>query len=210
MKKSTKILVVLLIILFLMLIGGGVYFFFFKQKPVEEAPTNEVIITNTIDEYEYNLEDRDTELFKNKFEELKELLNQEEFSKEDYITLVSELFVTDLFTISNKISRYDVGGLEYVYSGAVDSFRSVAENSIYKTVENNIDGSRSQNLPEVSSISVTDISTISYEMPDESSVEGYRVAVNWEYVTDYGYDDSAVLVLIPDENKMGVVFYKTK
>ena len=47
------------------------------------------------------------------------------------------MFIIDLYTIDNKISRYDVGGLEYVYSGARESLKSVAEDSIYKTVENN-------------------------------------------------------------------------
>ena len=210
MKKKYKIL--LIILLLVVIVGGGVfvYFTFFKTEPTVETPVNEVVVTNTIEEYGYNLEDRDTLLFEQLFEELKNLLNTEGYDTEEYVKLVSELFIVDFFTIDNKLSRYDVGGTEYVYSGAVDSFKSVAEDSIYRTVENNLDGTRTQSLPEVASVTVSEISEITYTMPDESVVDGYRVALDWTYEESLGYDDSGVLIVIPDGEKMGVVFYKAK
>ena len=47
-------------------------------------------------------------------------------------------------------------------------------------------------------------------MPDESIVNGYRVALDWTYEEALGYDDSGVLIVTPDGEKMGVVFYKAK
>lgn len=207
MKKKYKI--ALIVILILVLIGVGIfgYFFFFYEKPVEEPPVREVQITNTIEEYGYNLDDRDTALFKEKFEELKTLLNEENYNVEEYISLVSQLFIIDLYTIDNKISRYDVGGLEYVYSGAVSSFQSVIEGSIYKTVENNLDDSRTQELPEVATITVDSIKETTFTMPDESVVNGYGVDLSWTYVEELGYDTSATLILIPEQQKYGVVYY---
>ena len=207
MKKKYKI--ALIVILILVLIGVGIfgYFFFFYEKPVEEPPVREVQITNTIEEYGYNLDDRDTALFKEKFEELKTLLNGENYNVEEYISLVSQLFIIDLYTIDNKISRYDVGGLEYVYSGAVSSFQSVIEGSIYKTVENNLDDSRTQELPEVATITVDSIKETTFTMPDESVVNGYGVDLSWTYLEELGYDTSATLILIPDQQKYGVVYY---
>ena len=210
MKKNTKILIALIVILILMIIGGVLYFCVFKKQSPEEIPQKEVIVTNTIDEYGYTLEDRDTELFKEKFEELKNLLQDSDFNEETYRTLVSELFIIDFFTIKNKISRYDIGGLEYVYPEALESFKSVAESSIYKTVENNLDDTRSQDLPVVTAIEVTEMSETTFSMPDETEVNGYRVALSWEYEEDLGYDTSGVLILIPDGQKMSVVFYKAK
>ncbi len=208
MKKKYKILLILLI--FIVLIAGGVfvYFTFFRTEPTVEPPVKETVVTNTIEEYGYNLEDRDTLLFEQLFEELKNLLNVPEYDTEEYVKLISELFIVDLFTIDNKLSRYDVGGTEYVYFGAVDSFKSVVESSIYKTVENNLDGTRTQDLPVVASVTVSEISEITYTMPDESVVDGYRVALDWTYEESLGYDDSGVLIVIPDGEKMGVVFYK--
>ncbi len=210
MKKSTKILITFIIILILVGVGGVLYFYVFKKQPTEEIPQKEVTVTNTIDEYGYTLEDRDTELFKEKFEELKNLLQESEYNEETYRTLVSELFIIDFFTIDNKISRYDIGGLEYVYSSALESFKSVAESSIYKTVENNLDDTRTQDLPVVTSIEVTEMTETTFTMPDDTEVSGYRVALTWEYEENLGYDTSGVLILIPDGKKMSVVFYKAK
>ncbi len=207
MKKYIKILVILVVV-FCLVFGGYFVYHYFKNKNQNNNPQNEVKITNTIEQFGYNLEDRDTELFKSKFEELQKLLEEENYNKEDYIRLVSELFIIDFFTIDNKISRYDIGGLEYVYSGAVESFRSVAENSIYKTVENNLDKNRTQDLPIVTNIEVTELSPSTFKMPDDSEVDAYRVALSWEYEEDLGYDSSAVLLLIWENDKIGVVFYK--
>ena len=113
-----------------------------------------------------------------------------------------------IYTIDNKISRYDVGGLEYVYPDAVSSFQSVAENSIYKTVENNLDDTRTQDLPEVSEITLDSISETTFIMPDESEVAGYAVKLSWGYVEDLGYDTSATLILIPSDKKYGVVYFE--
>ena len=132
------------------------------------------------------------------------------FTKQQYIQLVSELFIIDLYTIDNKISRYDVGGLEYVYAPAVESLKSVAINSIYKTVENNVDFSRTQELPVVTSITVGEITNYEYKMPDESTVSGYRVPVEWTYEKELGYDKSGVLILIPEDKKISIVFFKPK
>lgn len=206
MKKKYKVLLIIILLLILMVMGCFVYKqFFYKQEIPSENPP--IQITNQIDEFGYTLEDRDTSLFKEMFESLKTLLNQEEYDKKEYITLISELFIIDLYTINNKISKYDVGGLEYVYTDAVSSLKSVVQNSIYKNVENNIDGTRSQSLPEVSSISVTNITDYTYTMPDKSKVDGYKVVLSWSYVNSLGYDTEGTLLLIPDGNKYGVVYF---
>ena len=205
-KKKIVVLVILLLFIFIGL-GVYVYFKFMKPKPVEQQPTV-FEVTNQIDSYGYTLEDRDTELFKTNFEELKSLLNEEDYDKEKYVSLVSKLFIIDLYTINNKISRYDVGGLEYVYSGARESLKSVAEDSIYKTVENNIDKSRTQKLPEVSSIEVSSVEAYTFKMPDDTTSEGYKVKLSWEYKESLGYDTSGTIVVIPDgELKYGVVYF---
>ena len=210
MKKKYKVLLIVIIVLVLVAAGLAGYFFFFYEKPTEETPVNDVQIKNTIDTYGYNLDDRDSAIFEEKFNELKDLLNVEGYDVQEYVSLVSQLFIIDLYTINNKISRYDVGGLEYVYPDAVTSFQTVAENSIYRTVENNLDGTRTQELPEVSSITVASIKTTTFTMPDETVVDGYGVQISWEYVEDLGYDDAATLILIPSGEKYGVVYLEPR
>lgn len=210
MKKKYKICLIIVVVLLFAILGGFVYFRVVNKKQEVLPPVNEVKVTNSIDNYGYTLEDRDLDYFKEKFEELKVLLNEEDYDKKTYISLVSELFIIDLYTIDNKISRYDVGGLEYVYEGAKESFKSVIENSIYKSVENNLDDSRTQELPVVSTTEIIDIEDTIYEMPDKTKVNGYKVNLKWKFEKDLGYDDKAVLILIPDGKKISVVFYKAK
>ena len=214
MKKKYKLLIIIILLIALSL---AIYYIFFNKKKEIDYQEPVIEVTNQIDDYGYTLDDRDTELFKEKFEKLKALLNEDDYDKEEYIKLVSELFIIDFYTIDNKISKYDVGGLEYVYSGAVESLKGMAINTIYKTVENNLDKTRKQELPEVSDIEVNDISKYEYILPDEDEndyidaekVNGYRVKLSWDYVKDYGYDTSGTLVLIPDgEFKYGVVYFK--
>jgi len=207
-SKKNKILILFIVLLVLVGIGLLVFFLTKKEDVVEEPKVVEPVITNTIDKYGYNLEERDSTLFKETFEELKTLLNTEDYDKEEYIKLVSKLFIIDLYTINNKTSRYDIGGLEYMYADAKDSFKSVVLNSIYNTVENNLDNNRTQKLPEVSSIEVTSISPSTYKMPDETTVDAYTTKLSWTYIESLGYDTSATLILIKDNNKYSVVYYK--
>lgn len=209
MKKKYKKIIIVLVILLVLVFGAFAYCKFFKSKPAD-TPIKEVKVTNTIENYGYNLEDRDTELYKEKYEELKKLLSKDDYDKDEYIKLISELFIIDLFTIDNKISRYDVGGTEFMYTGAVASFKASVENSLYKTVENDLEDNRNQALPVVSSIEITNYEPTTYEMPDQTVIDGYKVNLSWQYEKDLGYDDTGVLIVIPDGNKMGVVFYKAK
>lgn len=208
MKKGKKILIVLIIVIILIGLGIGTYFLFFKPKNNEQPTAPEVKVMNKIEGYEYNLDDRDTELFKEKFEELKTLLESESFEENDYVKLVSELFIIDLYTIDNKISKYDVGGLEYVYEPARDSFKSMAMDSIYKTVINNVDKQREQSLPIVESTTVNEIEESTYEMPDESNVDAYNVNISWTYETSLGYDNSGTVTLIKNDNRIDVVSFE--
>ena len=209
MKKKYKKIIIVLVIILLLVFGAFAYCKFFKSRPVD-TPIKEVKVTNTIENYGYNLEDRDTKLYKDKYEKLKELLSKDDYDKDEYIKLISELFIIDLYTIDNKISRYDVGGTEFMYTGAVSSFKASVENSLYKTVENDLEDNRNQALPVVSSIEITNYEPTTYEMPDQTVIDGYKVNLSWQYEKDLGYDDTGVLIVIPDGNKMGVVFYKAK
>ena len=208
MTKGKKVLLVLIIILVIVSLGVGAYFFFFKNPVVEELSVPEVKIMNKIEGYEYTLDERDTELFKEKFNELKSLLESENFSEEEYVNLVSELFIIDLYTIDNKISKYDVGGLEYVYEPAKDSFKSTVMDTIYKTVINNIGDKREQSLPVVSNITVNSVTPSTYVMPDESEASAYTVNISWEYETSLGYDNSGTIELVKNDNRIDVVSFK--
>ena len=204
MKKKYKILLIVIIVLIIVIIAAIVAFKFLKGS----EPAEPVKVVDRIDNFDYTLDDRDTELMKNTYNELKTVLSSDEIDYEKYAEILSKLFVIDLFTMDNKVNRYDVGSTEYVYPDSVDNFKTNVEDTIYKSMENNSDGKRKQDLPEVSSIDNTSVETSTFTIGEEEH-ESFVVNINWSYVSDLGYDDNATITLIELNDKLYVVEYVT-
>lgn len=204
MKKKYKILLIVIIILIIVIIAAIVAFKFLKGS----EPAEPIKVVDSIDNFDYTLDDRDTELMKNTYNELKTVLFSDEIDYEKYAEILSKLFVIDLFTMDNKVNRYDVGSTEYVYPDSVDNFKTNVEDTIYKSMENNSDGKRKQDLPEVSSIDNTSVETSTFTIGEEEH-ESFVVNINWSYVSDLGYDDNATITLIELNEKLYVVEYVT-
>lgn len=208
MKKKYKILLIIIAVLLVILIGVGVYKFAF-QKPEETKPevTNITTVTNKIEGYDYTLDDRDTKLFEELFKELKENLESDNIDEEAYIQSISKLFIVDLYTISNKVSKYDIGGLEYLYSSAKESFRAKVLDTLYKSVEDNSYKTRNQELPTVQTIEVTKVEETTYPINKEKR-NAYIVNLNWTYEESMGYDTKGTITLIEEENKWNIISYE--
>lgn len=204
MKKKYKILLIVIIVLIIVIIAAIVAFKFLKGS----EPAEPVKVVDSIDNFDYTLDDRDTELMKNTYNELKTVLSSDEIDYEKYAEILSKLFVIDLFTMDNKVNRYDVGSTEYVYPDSVDNFKTNVEDTIYKSMENNSDGKRKQDLPEVSSIDNTSVETSTFTIGEEEH-ESFVVNINWSYVSNLGYDDNATITLIELNEKLYVVEYVT-
>lgn len=202
-KKYKRILIIILIVVLLAIISFVIYKILLNNKTEEEI----VNVVDSISEYGYNLDDRDTELMKSTYEELKNILNSDEIDYELYASALAKLFVIDLFTMDNKINKYDVGGSEYVYPDALENFKLNVEDTLYKHMENNSSGKRKQDLPEVSSIEVLSNETDEYTI-GENSFDSYIVNLSWQYVSDLGYDNNALITLINLDNKLYVVEYE--
>ena len=202
MKKKYKIALILIIILIIIVTLFMALKFFLKNEPAEP-----VKVVDSIENFSYTLDDRDTELMKNTYNELKEVLSND-IDYEKYAELLAKLFVIDLFTMNNKVNRYDVGSTEYVYPDSVDNFKTNVEDTIYKTMENNSNGKRKQDLPEVKSITLEKITEDTYAIGEET-YDSYVVSLSWEYVTDYGYDDTATITLIELNDQLYVTEYVT-
>ena len=202
-KKYKRILIIILIVVLLAIISFVIYKILLNNKTEEEV----VNVVDSISEYGYNLDDRDTELMKSTYEELKNILNSDEIDYELYASALARLFVIDLFTMDNKINKYDVGGSEYVYPDALENFKLNVEDTLYKHMENNSSGKRKQELPEVSSIEVLSNETDEYTI-GENSFDSYIVNLSWQYVSDLGYDNNALITLINLDNKLYVVEYE--
>ncbi len=198
-KKILKLIILIIIIIAILILSK---IFFGKEKV-----KNDVKVIDSIVDFSYTLDERDTKLMKDTYEELKKVLKEKDINYEEYAKVLSKLFVIDLFTMENKINKYDIACLEYVYPDNLNNFKLNVEDTLYKLLEDNTYDKRKQNLPIVSKVEVTNIEKSSYTI-NEENVDSYVVNLNWEYVTDLGYDKSATLTLVKKENKLYVVEYK--
>ncbi len=214
MKKKYKVIFSLIILVILVIVGFLIYNNFFKKAEETENPiTNVAKVTNQIEGYQYTLDDRDSELFGNYFKELKTLLEEKseitEEWMEEYAKYLAQLFIIDLYTIQNKISKYDIGGLEYLYENATNSFRSKVLDTIYKTVEDDSYKTRTQALPIVKSISIQSLEQTTY-LIEETEYKAYEIKLSWDYETDLGYDQIGTIKMIEKEEKLYIVSYEPK
>lgn len=203
MKKKYKLMIAIIVVIFIV-IAAILLFSFVNNKDEKET----VKVVDNISNFGYTLDDRDTDLMKNTYNELKEILLKDEIDYESYAQTLAKLFVIDLFTMNNKINRYDVGSTEYVYPESLDNFKTNVEDTIYKTIENNSDGKRKQDLPEVSSIKLVSSDTNEYVIGEEA-YDSFVISLNWNYEYDLGYDKQATITLIQLEKKLYVVEYVT-
>lgn len=208
MKKKYKIPLIILGSLIVVIILGFIIFeFVLKKKPEEKPPiTNVATVTNKIEGYDYTLDDRDSELFKELFQELKNELEKESIEEQKYGEIIAKLFIIDLFTIDNKTSKYDIGGLEYLHSEAKDSFRSKILDTIYKTVEDNSYKTRKQELPIVKSVEIINTQKTTYKK-DDVKLDAYEIELSWSYEQNLGYDSKAKIILVKEENKLSLISY---
>ena len=200
MKKKYKLQLRVLILLIILIIALICFKIFKKETK------NNVKVVDSIDNYGYTLDQRDSKLMKDTYKKLKEILNEKEIDYDKYAEELAKLFVIDLFTINNKINKYDVGSLEYVYPDNVENFKTNVEDTIYKIVEDNTKGKRKQELPIVSSVNIEEETNGEYELSDVQN-KSYIVKLKWTYEKDMGYDSNAIITLIEKDNKLYVVEY---
>lgn len=202
MKKKYKKGLVLIIIVIIMVIVLIIAYKILKKDPVD----NSIKVLDSIDNYSYSLDERDSTLMKNTYNELKKILKEKEIDYEEYAKLLSKLFVIDLFTMSNKVNKYDVGSVEYVYPDAKENFQMNVLDTIYKQIENN-NGKRNQELPVVKSVDIISIGTTTF-MINEKEYDAYEINLSWTYEKNLGYDDHATINIIKDNEQLYVVSYE--
>lgn len=198
MKK--KIILFLCILIFVYAAGGTIYYIATREKK-DDKP----IVTNkdTIKGYDYTLKSNATKLYEDEFKTLKANL-EGNINYDEYAVSVAKLFIIDLYTINNKINKYDTGGVSFVYPDGRNNYKLNVQDTIYKYVEDNTDGKRTQNLPEVSSVIIKDSKKDTYKIGN-NSFEAYKINLEWSYVQDLGYDKTGEIILIKKDKNIYVV-----
>lgn len=204
-KSKKKLIIILLVIIIILVIGFLLYKFYFKKTNTSTDTYTETTL-NTIDNYGITLSDKDTEIYKEEYEKLKANLESGNIDYDAYAESIAKLFIIDLYTIDNKLNKYDVGGVEFVYPDNLDNYKLNVEDTLYKYVENNGDNKRTQELPEVKSISVESVKNTQYKINSENKTyDAYDFKLSWDYTKKNDYDDEGEVIVINKDNKMYVV-----
>lgn len=186
-KRILRFLIIILIIITIVVV---IYILPKKKNRTVES------IDST--KYGYVLAKRDTSLYKEVFNLLKDELKKEDINYEKYAEYVSKLFVIDLYTLSNKTSKNDVGGIQYVKDEIKDNYKLNVSNTIYKyigTVKSDV---------EVSKVELEEIKEVTYKISNKD-YSGYEVKLIWEYKEKNDYDTEGTIVLIQDDGKLYIV-----
>lgn len=162
------------------------------------------VVVDSIKNYGYTLDKRDSKLFKTTFKELKKILSEKEIDNTKYAELIAELYIIDLYDIENKVNKYDVPCLEYIYKSEQDKFKKMIKSGFYSKLEDNSDNDRKQELPSVESINIIETTPDKFSIGDKE-FDSYNVAVEWTYNKDLGFDKKALITLVIDEGKAYVV-----
>lgn len=205
MKKGKKRAIIVILIIILLAGLGLAGYYFYSKKEEEQSPVKTIEVVDSIIGYDYKLEDRDTKLFKETFLKLKEILeNEEELDEKLYAEYLAELFVIDLYTIDNKISKYDVGSLDYIYPEEQEKFQKKVMDTLYKLVEDNSTNTRQQQLPVVSQVEMKEIKETKYKK-GSTEQKGYKVSLSVEYEKDLKYDTDVEVTVVKEEKRFYVV-----
>ena len=204
MQKRYKIGLIIIVILIIALGGLGL-FKYYKKEPNTIKNTTSII--KDIKEYGYSLDDRDTKYMEEEFNNLKDILSKEEIDYREYAKSIAKLFIIDFYTLNNKINKYDIGGIEYIYQDKQEDFKNKASDTIYNDIIDNTYLDRVQELPEVTEVIINNIEEISVELND-NTYEGYFITLNINYKKDLGYDNEGSITLIKNNDKLEIVKYE--
>jgi len=195
MKKKIAIFILLAVLVYA--VGGIVYYFMTREEPKPEA-----FYMAEIEGYPYKLRSDATQLMMILFSDLIDVLEANEINNEEFAKLVGQLFVVDLFTMTNKQNKYDEGGYLYVYPDHLENFKLNVNDTLYRYLEDNSSGNRTQKLPQVKSIEVESHEEVEFESGD-NIYNGFKFIFNWTYEEDLEYQDRAEVIVV----KVGKFFF---
>ena len=204
--KYGRILTLLIIVCLLAFLGVMAY----DKLNVKEVKTKKIKNISTIKEYDYVLKENASAYYKKLFKKLDSVLSKEEVDEEEYLNLTCQMFVSDFFNLDNKVSKNDVGGVQFVYKDYQTDFEKYAMDSIYKSVESNVYGNRRQSLPIVEEVECSKVKNELFKYGDSSDDKAYVVDFDIKYKDDMGYQTEGSLVIIHSDKKLEVASMSTE
>jgi hypothetical protein len=196
--KRIAILITTVLIFFALLI--------FIASLINRPKNSEVV--DEIENYGYTIKENASSYYKELFSKLKDAIVEDET---EYAKLVGQLFLTDFYTLDNKINKNDIGGVEFVYSGYQEEFISYASTTPpYTTIINSLIGKRNQQLPIVKEVTVKNM--VQKEFGHKDSIydlKAFFIDYKIEYVKDLEYPVEVTLIIVREDNKLSIVEMQT-
>ena len=192
-KKTAIFIIAILVVI--------VFIFFIVSKLTNKNSDSKVV--DKLDKYNYVVKSTATDYYKSLFTELKTVIEKDE---DKYAELVGKLFLSDFFTLTNKLNRTDVGGVQFVYEDYHEDFVANAGVTVYAGMYNNLIGQRKDDLPEVSEVVMKSLTQKEFGHVDSIyDSNAYFLEYEIKYVKDLDYQELVTLVLINDNDKLVIV-----
>lgn len=202
MKKGYKSGFWVIFILILSILGVYILSHFISKPTKKEGFS---VVVDKISKYGYTLDERDSKLMRSKFKQLKKVLSsKDDIDYESYAKLLSQMYIIDLYDINNKVNKYDVPCLEYIYESEKDKFKTMIKEEFYSQLIDNSDDERKQELPSVSTIEVLSLESSKIDVKGKE-LDGYNITIEWTYDKDLGYDKKSIVSVVIDDGKAYVV-----
>lgn len=176
-----------------------------KQEPVGEVKVEDKVETK---EFNYTLYDNKSDLYKEYFQELKEELTKDTVNEDEYAKILAKLFITDFYSLEDKRTSTDIGGLDFIYEEMKENFILKAQDTIYKNVKSNVYGDRKQSLPKVKSVEITSATKKNVSIGTAQDPLGYNVVAKVTYEKDLSYPKEITLTLVHKDKKLYIVEVK--
>lgn len=199
LKLNKKTIIYIGAIIPILIVSLIIFLIINKKETNNDKDINNIVEKlDQMENYDYYLDETSTEYYKQLYNELKEILNDTEINEEEYAKVIAKLFVTDLFTLDNKITSSDIGGLQFIFSGFKEDFINIAKTTLYSNIKSNIYENRKQQLPIVSNVDINNIESSSFTYQN-NKYNSYDVILNITYQKDLGYPTKYNLSLIKND-----------
>lgn len=194
LKIIEKINIIFLLIV-IVLIPISILFSFVLNKTEKET----LEIESKTSKFGYVSYIKDSSYYKEEFNNLIKILDEKEVNKEEYAKSISKLFIIDFYTLNNKVSSSDIGGLQYVHEDLKDNLILNASNTIYKHIM-----TKNFEAPIVSKVTIDSVLESKYTY-NNKEYQSFEITLEWVYEKDLEYENTSKITLIVEGEQIFIV-----
>lgn len=161
----------------------------------------------------YTLKGSPTQVQKDLFKELTAVIEKTDRTDFELPEQVVRNFIADLYTWTNKMGPYDVGGKEYIFTDEVTNFTRNFRNGIYETmVVYQNQGLSTKELIEIETVTILASNYAGVYDYYGNTYDAFYIEAEWTYKTNEKIDTSlfptwGAFTLIKNDERIEIVTY---